>query len=86
MSTDVAHYHHERWDGSGYPNKLKENEIPLSAQIVAVAGAYCSITESRIYRDAYDIEAALNILELESGRNFNPDIVDICKKIYRQFH
>ena len=86
MSTAVAHNHHERWDGSAYPNKLKENEIPLSAQIVAVAGAYCSITESRIYRDAYDIEAALNILELESGRNFNPDIVDICKKIYRQFH
>lgn len=86
MSIDVAHYHHENWDGSGYPNHLSGNGIPLAAQIVAVAGAYCSITESRIYREAYDRETALEILDREAGKNFNPDIVDICKKISRQFH
>ena len=42
MSIEIAHYHHENWDGSGYPCGLKEDEIPLSAQIVAVAGAYCA--------------------------------------------
>ncbi|MCH5344733.1 MAG: response regulator [Acetatifactor sp.] len=86
MSGDIAHYHHERWDGSGYPCGLKEKEIPLSAQIVAIVGAYCSLTEKRTYREAYTRDEALTIMEKDSGSKFNPEIFDILKKIARQLH
>lgn len=84
MSGDIAHYHHERWDGNGYPNGLKGKEIPLSAQIVAIAGAYCSLTEKRTYREAYDREGALAVMEKDAGTIYNPDIFNILKKISRQ--
>lgn len=86
MSVDIAHYHHENWDGSGYPCKIKGDEIPLSAQIVSVVSAYCAITEKRIYRDSYKIEEALEMLSADSGKKFNPMIFDILRKIYRQLH
>lgn len=86
MSREIANYHHEHWDGSGYPQGLKEKEIPLSAQIVAIAGAYCSLTEKRTYREAYDREVALEIMEKDSGVKFNPEIFKILKKISRQLH
>lgn len=84
MSRDIAHYHHESWDGSGYPEGKKENDIPLSAQIVSVAGAYCALTENRAYRDAYTKEEALDILSNEAGKKYNPDILNILQKINRQ--
>lgn len=86
MSIDIAHYHHENWDGSGYPCGKKGNEIPLSAQIVAVVSAYCAITETRVYRGSYTIEEALEMLEADSGRKFNPAIFQILKMIYRQLN
>lgn len=85
ISIDIAHFHHENWDGSGYPTGKKGEEIPLSAQIVALIGAYCALTEDRLYRKAFDREEAVGILEVESGRKFNPEMFYILKKIYRQF-
>lgn len=84
MSKEIALSHHENWDGSGYPQGLDGDAIPLPAQIVAVAGAYCSMTESRTYREAYVREEAIRIMETDSGRKFNPDIFGILKKIQRQ--
>lgn len=84
MSGDIAHYHHEHWDGSGYPCGLKGEEIPLSAQIVAIAGAYCSLTEKRTYRGAYGREEALALMEKDAGSKFNPEIFRILTKISRQ--
>lgn len=84
MSRDIAHFHHENWDGTGYPEKIHGEEIPLSAQIVSVAGAFCALTESRTYREAYSKEKALEILNGESGRKYNPDILNILQKISRQ--
>lgn len=84
MSIDIANYHHENWDGSGYPEGKKENEIPLPAQIVSVAGAYCALTSDRTYREAFSKEEALDIMETDSGKKFNPDIFVILKKIARQ--
>lgn len=84
MSGDIAHYHHEHWDGSGYPDGLKGEEIPLPAQIVAIAGAYCSLTEKRTYREAYGKEEALAVMEKDAGSIYNPDIFQIMKKISRQ--
>ncbi len=84
MSIDIAHYHHENWDGSGYPCGLKENEIPLSAQIVSVVSAYCAITEQRSYRASYNEEEALALLQQDAGKKYNPEILEIMCKIHRQ--
>ena len=86
MSVDIAHYHHENWDGSGYPCGKKGEEIPLSAQIVSVVSAYCAMTENRVYRDSYHIEKALSMMEADAGTKFNPSIFQILRMIYRQLH
>ena len=86
MSMDIAHYHHENWDGSGYPEGVKGEEIPLSAQIMGVVSVFSALTEERIYRASYDAEEALKIMEKDSGVKFNPALFQILKKIYRQLH
>lgn len=86
MSLDIAHYHHENWDGSGYPCGKSGEEIPLSAQIVSVVSAYCAMTEERVYRDSYHIEETLTMMEADAGKKFNPNIFRILCKIYRQLH
>ncbi len=86
MAVDIANYHHENWDGSGYPTKKRGEEIPLSAQIVAVVSEYCALTEKRTYREAFSHEKALQIMEEDAEKKFNPDIFKILKKIVRQLH
>lgn len=80
ISMDIAHYHHENWDGSGYPDGLKQNEIPLAAQIVALINRYCELTEE----DTLSREEIFAVLQKEAGVKFNPDIFEICRKISRQ--
>ncbi len=84
MCIDIAQSHHENWDGSGYPEGLKGDNIPISAQIVSIMSAYCALTEIRTYRDPFSKEQALEILEQDAGKKFNPEICAICKKISRQ--
>lgn len=86
MAEEIAHYHHENWDGTGYPDKKTGNEIPLSAQIVAVVNSYCALTETRTYRDAFSRETAFEIMEQDAERKYNPEIFRILKKIVRQMH
>ena len=86
MATDIARYHHENWDGTGYPEGRKGEEIPLSAQIVGVVSVYCALTERRAYRGAYEIEEAFKIMDEDAEQKFNPDIYWILKKIVRQLH
>ena len=85
MSIEIANYHHENWDGSGYPEGLKKDGIPLSAQIVSLVGAYCSLTEERLYRRAFNDNQAFEILGAEKDIKFNPELFDICRKISTQF-
>ena len=85
ISKEVALYHHENWNGTGYPHGIKGEEIPLSAQIVSVVSDYCALTEKRTFRDAYSKEDALEMMEASSGKKYNADIFDIMKKIARQF-
>ncbi len=73
-------YHHERWDGKGYPQGLKGEEIPISARIIAVADTYDALTTTRPYRKAKTKEEALKIIEEESGKQFDPFIVEIFVK------
>ena len=84
MSRDITLYHHEQWDGSGYPNGISGDAIPLSAQIVSLVSQYCATTENRAYRGPYEKEAAITMIQEDAGMKFNPDIVKIYKKIARQ--
>jgi diguanylate cyclase (GGDEF)-like protein len=68
-------YHHERWDGKGYPYGLKGNETPIGARIIAMVDAYRSLTSNRPYRKAYPKSNALKILKRESGTKFDPQVI-----------
>lgn len=83
-SIDIAKHHHENWDGSGYPEGLKGEEIPLAAQIVAMVDVFCSLTEKRTYRRAYNREEAIEIMKKEADKKFHPEIFKIFCKISRQ--
>ena len=76
MGKEIAYYHHEKWDGTGYPKGLKEDEIPLSARIVAVADVYDALTSDRVYKSAYSHKKASDIIVKDKGTHFDPDIVD----------
>lgn len=84
MSRDIVKYHHESWDGSGYPTGIAGEEIPLSAQIVNIVTAYCALTEDRSYRSAFSKEKAVEILGEEAGVKFNPALYDVLYMIKRQ--
>ena len=79
-AVDIAKYHHENWDGSGYPDRLTGENIPLAAQIVSVAEKYCTLTGE----EALSREEALEAMSREAGIKFNPNIYEICRKISRQ--
>ncbi len=75
--------HHERWDGTGYPRRLKGTEIPFEARIIAIADAYDSMTSDRAYRKALDKESAMKEILSEAGKQFDPDVVKIFfEKVY----
>jgi putative two-component system response regulator len=71
-----AYTHHERWDGSGYPRRLKHEEIPLIGRIVAVADAFDALTSVRPYKDAWPVEAAVAEIRKGSGSHFDPALVE----------
>jgi len=73
---NIIHHHHERFDGSGYPSGMKEDEIPFEAQIVAIADVYDALTSNRCYRTRFSDEKAVEILLLMRGNVFNPEIID----------
>ena len=73
--SDVVRHHHERWDGTGYPDKLAGEAIPLGARIIAVADAFDAMTSDRSYRRALDPETAYRELVAKSGCQFDPEIV-----------
>ncbi len=69
--------HHERWDGTGYPRKLKGKEIPLSARVVAIADTFDAITHSRRYRPGQSLEVGMNAIGEGRGTQFDPELVDL---------
>lgn len=82
--TDVANYilhHHERWDGQGYPLKLKGEEIPLLSRIFSIVDAFDSMTQDKFYRKAYSKKQAIQYLKDNAGKQFDKDIVEIFLKI-----
>ncbi|WP_243425662.1 HD-GYP domain-containing protein [Clostridium paridis] len=79
---NYAYHHHERYDGHGYPEGLKGDEIPFPAQIIQLADSYDAITSKRSYRDAKTSEEALEIIKIESGKQFNPEIVGVALRVF----
>lgn len=78
----VIRSHHERWDGNGYPDKLKGRDIPMLARIVAIADAFDAMTSSRSYRSALPAEEAYKRIIEGKGTQFDPDLIDVFKKVY----
>lgn len=85
MARDIAATHHERYDGTGYPNKLKGEAIPLCGRIVAVADVYDALTSKRVYKNAFTHEIARSIIVEGAGKHFDPDIVDAFLAIENEF-
>ena len=77
MAIDIAYHHHEKWDGSGYPCGLAGTDIPLAARIMAVVDTYDAIVSERCYKPGYTHEVAIEIIRAESGKSFDPDVVNI---------
>jgi cyclic di-GMP phosphodiesterase len=76
MAREIAATHHERYDGTGYPNGLKGDAIPLGGRIVALADVYDALTSKRVYKDAFSHESARGIILKDAGRHFDPDVVE----------
>ncbi len=76
LGKEIAYYHHEKWDGTGYPDGLKGKEIPLSARIVALADVYDALTTERFYKEAFSHKKAREIIVNLKGTHFDPDVVD----------
>ncbi|MCB1180052.1 MAG: HD domain-containing protein [Leptospiraceae bacterium] len=92
LAAEVALNHHERWDGTGYPKKLKGEEIPISARIVSIADVFDALITKRSYRKAWDFEEAKKYIIKKSETHFDPKLVEIfisifpeIKKIYSSF-
>lgn len=76
LAHSVALYHHEKWDGTGYPHGLKGEDIPIEARIVAVADVFDALTSKRPYKEAWSAERALAEMNAQKGRHFDPKVVD----------
>jgi putative two-component system response regulator len=85
IGIEIARSHHEKWDGSGYPDGLRTEQIPLSARIMALADVYDALRSKRIYKDAYSHEKALKIIVLDSGKHFDPSVTEAFLKVEQEF-
>jgi putative two-component system response regulator len=85
MARDIALSHHERWDGQGYPEGLKGDQIPLAARIVTIADVYDALTSRRVYRDALSHAQAKELILQQRGLHFDPDVTEAFLKVEKQF-
>ena len=81
MASEIALTHHEKWDGSGYPNALNGEEIPLVGRITALADVFDALTSVRPYKKAWSVEDSVALIKDESGKHFDPELVEYFLKI-----
>lgn len=84
MVSKVCKYHHEKWNGKGYPEHLREEEIPLCARIMAIADVYDALVTNRCYKNKVSYEEAFNLITKEAGESFDPKLVQQFNKIKDQ--
>jgi putative two-component system response regulator len=77
LAETIARAHHEKFDGSGYPQGLKGEEIPLAGRIVALCDVFDALTSTRPYKKAWSIDEAMNLIDSESGKHFDPKLVPL---------
>ncbi|WP_415886507.1 HD domain-containing phosphohydrolase [Neptuniibacter sp. QD37_6] len=82
LSRKIALSHHEKWDGSGYPGGLKEENIPIEGRIVAIADVFDALTSTRPYKKAWSVDKALSLISDSAGSHFDPKLVDLFLKQY----
>ncbi|RMG66351.1 MAG: response regulator [Calditrichaeota bacterium] len=85
MGIEITYYHHEKYDGTGYPVGLRGESIPLSAQILAVADVYDALTSKRVYKEAFTHQVTLDIMRSERGKHFAPELLDVFLSVADQF-
>ncbi|MDD5250965.1 MAG: two-component system response regulator [Rhodocyclaceae bacterium] len=85
LAKEIAHYHHERWDGTGYPEGLAGDTIPLSARLMALADVYDALTSQRVYKAPLALGEARDIVIAERGRHFDPAVVDAFHAVIGEF-
>lgn len=85
MAREIAFAHHERWDGTGYPNGLKGEAIPLAARIVAVVDVYDALSSRRVYKGPRKHEECVSIIRQAAGTQFDPDLVAVWLKLEGRF-
>ena len=83
---ELTMYHHEKWDGSGYPLGLSGKDIPIAARIMAVADVYDALTSERVYKKAFSREEARAIIVKASGSHLDPLLVDAFEILEDKFH
>jgi putative two-component system response regulator len=86
VASDIAYYHHEKYNGGGYPLGLKGEEIPRSARIVAIADVYDALRSKRVYKDGFSHEKSVDIILSERGVSFDPELVDIFIAVKDEFN
>lgn len=89
IAENMAHFHHERWNGTGYPNNLQGEEIPLEARIMAIADVYDALVSKRCYKDRMSFEEAANIIREGMGTQFDPSLADVfesCREALEAYY
>jgi putative two-component system response regulator len=81
----IARHHHERWNGTGYPDRLKGDDIPLAARVMAVADVFDALISPRVYKPAIDFDRARGIMAAQRGEHFDPDMLDTFIEHYAEF-
>lgn len=85
MAKEIAYCHQEKWDGSGYPEGVSGDDIPISARLMAVADVYDALISRRVYKNGMSHEKACDIIQEGSGSHFDPDMIDAFTKIHEEF-
>jgi putative two-component system response regulator len=85
MAREIAYTHHERWDGSGYPQGLRGENIPVSGRLMALADVYDALINKRVYKEAYSHDKAVDIVRQSAGNHLDPDIVEAFLQLQDEF-
>lgn len=85
VAQDIAYYHHEKWDGSGYPTGIAGDAIPIPARLMALADVFDALISKRVYKEAMPMSEAKSIIVAGKGQHFDPDVVDAFVDIFNEF-